>query len=253
MRPFPRISIVVQLGIMAALFLSSACRKEKKAPETAALLGLDHGLVGYPGSNPEKTKAYLQSLQFVTDSIVDGPVTCEAGDDCGGAASVRLKILPEANAHRYDIASAFGPGTIGGFILAIVVNTDSSHSFGPLSLAPGDTAYLWAGSTQNAGKVFGFYKIRSTGQAEGVAKAASGAYCAASGPRTKPAVHIPMYQCQSTAIYGSSSTVSSPEPRSLYRLASNTILAATMLHTQGLWISCSLGCCQVSSVAPAPL
>jgi hypothetical protein len=39
----------------------------------------------------------------------------------------------------------------------------------------------------------------------------------------------------------------------LYRLASNTILAATMLHTQGLWISCSLGCCQVSSVAPAPL
>ncbi len=256
-----RIIACITLAAVTA-FAGVACRKKgaiaktDSTPAQPQLLGLEHGLVGYPGANPDKTKAYLQSLHWATDSIVNGPVSCSTGDDCGGASSVNLKILPEANAHLDDISSAFAPGTIGGFIMAIVINVDSSHKFGPLDLAPHDTAYLWAGSTKSSGQLFGFYKINgATGQAHGVARAAYGAYCPPTGTRTIPAVHVPMYQCQTQPIYGSASTASTERitSQALYRLASNPIFAATMLHTQGLWISCSLGCCQVGSVAPAPL
>lgn len=254
-----RIAIFFSLAPM--LFFSDACRKKgsiAKADSSAVqILGLDHGLVGYPGQNPEKTKAYLQSLHFVTDSMINGPVACLAGDDCGGADSVNLRILPEANAHRVDIPSAFAPGTIGGFIMAMVVNTDASHTFGPLALSPGDTAYLWAGATRNVGKLFGFYRISgATGQAQGVAHAAYGASCPTTTavPRTIPAVHIPMHPCQNTLtpLYGNAQNVNGGErqnPNSLYKMASNPIFAATMLHTQGLWISCSEGCCQVGAIS----
>lgn len=249
--------VIVYAALAFVVFSGAACRKKnsiaKVDSSAVQILGLDHGLVGYPGQNPEKTKAYLQSLHFVTDSIINGPVACAAGDDCGGADSVNLRILPEANAHRVDVASAFAPGTIGGFIMAMVVNTDASHTFGPLALSPGDTAYLWAGATKSVGQVFGFYRISgATGQAQGVARAAYGAYCAAAGPRTIPAVHIPMYPCQSTPIYGNAQNVNGDErqtPNTLYKMASNPIFAATMLHTQGLWISCSEGCCQVGGIS----
>jgi hypothetical protein len=190
----------------------------------------------------------MNSLQWSTDSIVDGPVKCAGGDNCGGAESVHLRVLPEVNAHKVDIAASLAAAGNAGFIIAMVANVDSSHTFGPLSLAPGDTAYLWAGPTQHAGRVFGFYKInRVTGTAQGVAKANYAAYCPAAGPRTIPAVHIPMYQCQATALYGNPQNANAGGT-SLYRLAANPIYAATMLHTQGVWISCSLGCCQAGSI-----
>jgi hypothetical protein len=235
------------------LFAGIACKKKEAEPPAAAeLISLSHGLPQYPGANGDATKSYMNGLHFVTDSIVDGPVNCAEGDDCGGAASVHLRMLPEANAHRVDIGASLAAAGNAGFIIAMVANVDSSHTFGPLSLAPGDTAYLWAGPTQHAGKVFGFYKInRTNGQAQGVAKAQYAAYCPAAGPRTIPAVHIPMYQCQTTPLYGNAQNADGAGPggdNSLYRFARNPIYAATMLHSQGLWISCSLGCCQAGSI-----
>jgi hypothetical protein len=245
---------------ISLLFAGAACRKKTSTITRTAdtsLIALDQGLASYPGANPDATKAYLQKLTFVTDSMVDGPVTCASGDDCGGAASVHLRILPEANAHRDDITATFAAAGNAGFIMAMIINADSSHKFGPFGLAAGDTAYMWAGPTKSSGKVFGFYKInRTTGEAQGLAKAGYGAYCAGSGPRTIPAVHIPMYQCQSTPLYGNAATASGTgrnTSAALYRLASNPIFAATMLHTQGLWISCSSGCCQAGSIVESPL
>src|SRR6476659_5716146 len=90
---------------IAFVFGGAACKKKtstiNKTVDTS-LVALDQGLPNYPGADPQATKEYLQKLTFVTDSIVDGPVTCANGDDCGGATSVHLRILPEANAHRDD-------------------------------------------------------------------------------------------------------------------------------------------------------
>ena len=136
--------------------------------------------------------------------------------------------------------------------MAMVVNTDASHTFGHSPSHP--AIQLTSGQEQpRASDRFSDYRISgATGQAQGVARAAYGAYCAAAGPRTIPAVHIPMYPCQSTPIYGNAQNVNGDErqtPNTLYKMASNPILAATMLHTQGLWISCSEGCCQVGAIS----
>lgn len=238
----------VELVILGFLAIT-ACRPSEKAAQ-GALIAVSQGLAGYPGQNPEATKNYLQKLNFTSDSAFDGPVTCAPDDNCG-AASVHLRIMPEQNAHRDDMSAALDPASAGGFIVAMIINMDSTYTFGPFNLAPRDTVYWWAGATKSSAKRFAFYRIsRATGAAQGVAFAANAGYCPSSGARTIPAVHINHTpECQTQSLYSSASEANAQ--RSLYHLAGNSMLAAAMLHTQGLWISCSLGCCEAGGSRPS--
>jgi hypothetical protein len=122
----------------------------------------------------------------------------------------------------------------------------TDYPFFPLRLGPRDVAYLWVGTVGNGAanvQTVALYKLDGT-RAEPITRAARAPLICNKLPMG-PAVHLfPAVDCSQTYPRGSSSA----SMQSMTHLASYFKSAShdNYVHTSGLWVSCSEGCCQVS-------
>ena len=212
------------------------------------------GLSGYPGQNPAATRSYVASRDFsIQDSAFRGPLECEDPSKCGGASSVNILIVPEKRAYLAAVDRSLENGE--GHIVARITNLDTV-AFHPYGLAPRDVAYLWAGSMPTGTPKIAIFRIDAAGQATLLATAQQAGYCpdGAKG-RKRSAVHLNMNpQCTERSLYrasaggAASGRIASANPANELLLAAATRAFA---HAQGLWFSCSLGCCEARGFAAA--
>lgn len=213
------------------------------------------GKPGKPEDKPGEMLVYASQIPFgegiPSGDIIDQPFPCEpTPQQCGGQASVRIRIVPSNFAPNVDWNGILNPGSgqqpkNGHFVAKVTNPTD--YPFGPLRLAPNDVAYLWVGTVGNGNanmQSVVLYRLDGT-RAVQLARAVRPAVIC-NKPRTTPAVHLyPMLGCdQSYPRAGASSTASL---QSMTHLTSYFARPArdNMVHTSGLWVSCDAGCCQV--------
>ena len=224
---------------------------------------------GYPGENPAATKDYLEhhvifESNHPKDSAYDGLVPCDV-PKCVSTmnAEVNLHITPEKHAYLRKIDAAFFSSTTGGFFMAKVVNNDSNHQkFEAWDLAWNDSVYIWAGPLPDGTKRIGVFHIAPDGSATLVGVARVAQFCPHApneGPRSVSAVHLHgKPYCTANKIYGllpgNSNSPPNAGQRSIVTLANNpfvdsrSLVAATMIHNTGLWISCEMGCCEAQQI-----
>lgn len=226
-------------------------------------------MTGYPGENPGTTKDYLEhhvifESNHPKDSAYDGLVPCDV-PKCVSTmnAEVNLHITPEKHAYLRKIDAAFFSSTTGGYFMAKVVNNDSNHQkFEAWDLAWNDSVYIWAGPLPDGTKRIGVFHIAADGSATPVGVARVAQFCSpgtGEGPRSVSAVHLhgkPM--CTTNKIYGllpgNSNSPPNAGQQAIVTLANNPfvdsrrLLAATMIHDTGLWISCQMGCCEAQQM-----
>jgi hypothetical protein len=113
-----------------------------------------------------------------------------------------------------------------------------------------DTTYLWVGPSKAGSKRFGLYRIPGSGTIERTAHANSSNFCPI-GTKETSDIHAPPMKCEKELeyIYGPKSG-NSGEQRRFARLASVAreffAPVASMSHSEGLWVSCSGGCCEAA-------
>lgn len=217
------------------------------------IAGTKAGLDRYPGFNTADTKAYVNNRitfdpnhphQYIFDGMMEG---------------VHLRIIPEKKAHKapWNAALSSGPG----YIVARIENLDNA-TYPELNLHGHDTAYVWVGEIADGSRRVAYFTISlMTGAATGLKRATSAGWCSPGTPHgDTAAVHVnPLPECQGGAhsfyAYAGETDQIATQPlnESPYRLASNTngsdVVYASLLHTQGLWISCSSGCCEASGTS----
>ena len=247
------IGMVVALGVV----FSIACKGREKPP-TAGPPQPRSALPYYPDYNIDATKRNKADLDFDESGpgVFDAYLPCDNGEDCDGATEVHIKIIPEARAHvapmEVALKRASGEASRGGYLVAKIINMDREHRFGAFYMNKNDTAYLWAGPTLRDGNRFAIYRIRDGEAAVLLAKAQMASICRR-GSYPHAEVHSPPRYCnQKDTIYvaGGEQKQGAGALRSGTQvfLASNPVrqpsFLAMMMHTQGLWISCSGGCCE---------
>jgi hypothetical protein len=212
-----------------------------------------------------ETQSSKAALEFdeAGAGVFDGNLPCDGVEDCNGATEVHFKIIPEKKAHvaPMEVALVRPPNQayLGGYIVAKIINMDPVHRFGAFKMERGETAYLWAGPTKQYGNRFAIYRIPDNQPAVLLATAATARICRRSGyghsevhsPPTDICIYYdPIYPAPPPP--ASAPTVLSGEAPVF--LALNPIrrpaLLTAMMHTQGLWISCSGGCCEAGGWGP---
>jgi len=252
---------VLALGVALGL----GCRSEEKPsmgpPQPR------RALAHYPDYNKDATKANKHDLDFDESGsgVFDAYLPCDNGEDCkdsGGnnATEIHFKIIPETRAHVAPMEAALkragNEENLGGYIVAKVINMDQTHRFYGFKMEPHDTAYLWAGPTRQKGNAFAIYRIHEDGTSDPLASAQTASICRR-GNFNHAEVHSPPRYCGTIEpIYGgpAPAAAAAPTVSSQIRLASNPIqpsaFLVSLMHTTGLWISCSGGCCQTGGWAP---
>lgn len=220
----------------------------KPAPRELVLAKPGDGLPGQPEANPAAMDAYVQQIDFGagadTSGIFDGALPCGNPDNCGGKSAVRLRIVPSNLATNADWDSALGNGN--GYIVAKITNLDSVP-FDRLNLGAGEIAYVWIGDSQGVGRAPTLYTVRS-GKVKRLFKFKGRTFCRDSAQQ-KPAVHIyTPTKCTDTKLKSAAAaTEASIEPISAigaYLVKAVARMIAPPPADSGLWISCSLGCCE---------
>ena len=223
-------------------------------------------MTGYPGENPATTKDYLEhhvifESNHPKDSAYDGLVPCDV-PTCVTTmnAEVNLHITPEKHAYLRKIDASFFSSTTGGYFMAKVVNNDSNHQqFEAWKLDWNDSVYIWAGPLPDGTKRIGVFHIASDGSATMVGVARVAQSCPSPLGRSISAVHLHgKPACTTNKIYGllpgNSNLALNTGQESIVTLANNPfvdsrkLLAATMIHNTGLWISCEMGCCEAQQM-----
>jgi hypothetical protein len=177
-------------------------------------------------------------------------------------ALVNLRITPEKNAHTRRIDSDFFLNTSGGYFMAKIDNNDpDNQTFEAFNLAPGDSAYIWAGLLADGTRKIAVFHIMPDGAATMVAYARAANWCPprpGSPQRTIAGFHIHGHPyCSTNRIYalqaGDSQLAAGPSKGSMLSFASNPlavsplVAAASLVHTTGLWFSCQMGCCEAQN------
>ncbi|HUQ18114.1 MAG TPA: hypothetical protein VM099_00765 [Gemmatimonadaceae bacterium] len=209
----------------------------------------EDGKAGSPESDPSGMADYVLSVPFgegVSPSdVIDQELPCEPNASaCGGAATVRIRIVPSNFAPGVDWNDVLNPPagrSPNGHVVAKFTNM-SDNRFAPLNLPAHESAYLWIGQAGNSNQRKAVvYKITSRA-ATPIKQVRDYKIC--QKPRTGPAVHLyPMFDCNQ----GAASTASNQPIAKLASLFTHES-RTPMLHGSGLWVSCSAGCCQVTMV-----
>ena len=245
----------------AVAMLIVACSK----PASNGGVSVAAAMQGYPGKDPNQTKDYLEhhvnfDSNHPKDSAYDGLVPCDVPKCLTTmGAEVNLHITPEKHAYQRKIDAAFFSSTTGGYFMAKIVNNDSNHqTFEAWDLVWNDSVYVWAGPLPDNTNRIGVFHIAADGSATMVGVARVAQWCPPApgeGPRSVSAVHLHgKPACVTNKIYGllpgNSDLPPNAGQQSIVTLASNPfvdsrkLLAATMIHNTGLWISCQMGCCE---------
>ncbi len=252
-----RTVMLVTLSIVAA----TVCSKPSQGAGGAGGTGEDSsfvgkpedGVSGSPESHPRVMVGYAQQLAFgegipETD-FVDQELDCEPdAKSCDNQATVRIRIVPANHGPEVDWNDVLHPaqGARNGHIVAKVTNMGEAY-FAPLNLAKHDVAFLWVGPVGLAGtqRTVALYKL-GTLSAKMLAKATDTRIC--SKPKPTPSVHLfPMLGCEQP--YPPAVKQSSIEPFSALISYFVRAVRTSFVHTSGLWVGCSNGCCQVQLTA----
>ena len=154
---------------------------------------------------------------------------CDVASDCPTDGKINLLIAPERNANEVNWHQALHNRNYKGHIVAIIRNNDTK-TFAPLSLAPGEVAYLYVGPTdknQSNVRNVAYYKInRETGAV--LYKLIVTNHICPKAKHANVAVHLStMNECAVASDSGST--------------------AQGLVPQGGLWVSCDNGCCQVGA------
>jgi hypothetical protein len=233
----------ISLGLIAI----TACAPQNGTPGIARP---QDGIPGPPEATPGKMDDYVQQIDFGAGAdpsgIFEGPMKCGMPAKCGGQTDVHIRIVPSNYATTADWKKALGNGN--GYVVAKVSNMDAVP-FDRLNLAPYDVAYVWVGANQGQARTAVLYTVRS-GIVHRVFTFKALSFCQDSTPQ-KPAVHIyTPAKCSGNLTSRSTGPAvrqASIEPFSA--IASYLVNALTRAFApppglDGLWISCSYGCCE---------
>lgn len=239
-----RLRILLAVVAVAA---GAACAPQN--PSVGAVRPQD-GIPGPPESMPGRMEDYIQQIDFGAGSdpggIFDGTLKCGVPARCGGKTEVKLRIVPSNYSTTADWEKSLTNGN--GYIVAKVKNEDDV-TFDRFNLPAGDVAYLWVGLTQGPGRTAALYTVKA-GNARRIHTFGARKFCRHSEPQ-KPAVHVySPAKCTETAAAPVASSVqrASLEPFGAIGAFLTTALTNKLAPpppADGLWISCSLGCCEV--------
>ncbi len=200
-----------------------------------------NGMSGKPESQQATFEAYAKDLGFgnTTGTMrFDGKFTCPDPAKCGNQSSVTLTIVPADYVDDWDGAVK---GTKNGHIVAKVFNA-GYQPFDYWNLKADDLlSYIWVGQFQG-GRGAALYTMRD-GKLTKIFtfKAIKKCSKSAAGP---PEVHFNM-PANCTEDVGALPA----RPVELASVASQNFLAqfdaTPPTQVNGLWISCSAGCCEV--------
>jgi hypothetical protein len=199
--------------------------------------GNPKGLHGPPGADVTETKDYINNLvDFEPRHEKDSSFVYDF--DCENCAKpkIRMWISPEKKAHKVKWEDGLSGSTNVGWIVAAIYNADTDP-YVPLSLQPGETAYLWVGPLNQAGTDHGIaiYKIdKSDGSASAaMMQTKSWKHCVPNTPesRSHAAAHHEHPQNQTCTDENTGTPIAT---------------ALRVGSSVGTWISCTGGCCQVS-------
>lgn len=187
------------------------------------------GLSGAPDTNGNRTQNYLDNhVDFASTQALVTDFTCDSV--CNGSRHINLTVKPSAESPDVDwVATLTDRRSVGHFLVKIT-NSDRFR-MGDLHLDPGESAYLWIGQLKQAERTraVAFYKVLDN-QVSGPFEIQNQLqYCddVQSSPRakvTKKRDH-PDSECWRIGKLGS-------KPRDKF-------------PQDGLWTSCSNGCCQI--------
>jgi len=217
-----------------------------------------------PEANPDRTRAHKASRRFGWANGHPGRWTgdldCHETSDCNGVPFVRFQITAEENARTTPMRDALlgSDPERGGYIVAQLINLDKDHEYRYLGMTAGDTAYLWVGPTKEGRKRFAIYRIPKTGAPVRLSHARASRWCRI-GTQGVTDVHVPPEKpCSNPSIiYRSATGAKADEALGILgrvlRLASASPVMPSsmtrMFHVDGLWVSCSGGCCEASDWA----
>ena len=200
------------------------------------------GFAGVPEARPAEFEIYVQKVGFgevAGSEILDDNFACKTPANCGGQQSVRLRAAPSNYAADVAWNDALGMGK--GHVVAKVTVVDPVP-FDRLNLTKDDVVYLWVGPLQG-GRGAALYRVRN-GRATPVYKFAKLTFCKYA-IQQKPAVHRNKPpKCTDT----DPKPLQAPAPagQALASLASRPLrMERNQGFTDGLWVSCSGGCCEV--------
>jgi len=208
------------------------------------------GIPGPPESMPGVMDIYVQQIDFGAGAdpsgIFESNLPCGEPARCGGKASVRIRIVPSNYATSANWDGALGNGN--GYVVAKVSNLEGVP-YDRLNLGPYEVGYVWVGDSQGLGRTTALYAVRA-GSVKRLFKFKANRFCRTATPLT-PAVHIntpPTCAEMTPKAAGTMPEQASIEP--FTAIASYAIKAARRMLAPppvdaGLWISCSLGCCEV--------
>ena len=244
-----RLTFVMLAGLLAAS--STYCGK--KTEETSYMTNGPKGTFG--NGDGKETLDYVKGLRFTDDTAYRASYAC---DGCS-PAGVTLMFLPREHAERIAWPAHLQSGQTGE-VVAKVVNVDNAtFTDGNFTLAPNDSAYFWVGEVDYNGaptRGFGVYKLTATGTLAGEwsVRPMTGyiKHCPNPAPRSKPAVrdhHVGPGVCTQIAVAGSTGKTRLASLGISTAYAASAAVASRMFAALGqLWISCSGGCCQVSTI-----
>ncbi len=237
--------------IAIAATLVGGCGKK---PESMAMSAAGRWLVGYPGQNTAETVNYITNrVKFPgtsnRDTVFTGPYPCtEAG--CT-SPTVELTVTPEEKAFQIDWDRAFRNEDNEGAIVAKIKN-DTDSPYPAYGLLAHDSTYMWVGPVNADGtqRAVGFYKIDAS---NGTATAAPTTYTAISycdmkgaKGRSRSAAHgeHPAGGRCFSVNYSASPPATTTTAQKL-PLFTNVSYTSAMFRSNGTWISCVYGCCEV--------
>lgn len=241
------------LVFAAGIFLISGCNKSNSpAVDTGAARSQSNSPVQSQGfSDPldsltDASKAYLSSLDFSKqDGSLEDFFNCKDAGACPPLGKVKLRIVPESKAGEKDWLKALTGKNEKGFVVARITNLETTLTFDALGLAPGESAIqsvgpLTAGEPERG---VAFFKLDADNKPIGPAMeiVRTVQYCdddnpeGGLNPKDPPKVFI--NKPHTTA-----------HCWTLERRAGKQVAPATnKFPSAGLWISCSGGCCQIST------
>jgi hypothetical protein len=236
-------------SIVVALIAAAACTPQGNGTATGLVKPQD-GIPGPPEAMPGQMDDYVQQIDFGAGSdpsgIFEGPMKCGMPSRCGGQTEVHMRIVPSNYATSADWQKALNNGN--GYVVAKVSNMDAVP-FDRFKLAAYEVAYLWVGAAQGQARTAALYAVRG-GNVRRVFTFGAIKYCKDSTPQ-KPAVHIySPAKCSEVAATPAAATVQQASIEPFGALAIHLVNAITRAFAppppglDGLWISCSYGCCE---------
>ena len=231
-------------SLLFAMSLTVGCSRGSTTAGGGALNG-QNGAFGVDGP---ATLKYLNTLDFtiasVGDSVLVKKYQCTTPGNTCPPDGVRLMFIPEAGAYKRDWQKAMTKNN-EGYVVATLLNVDDTV-FTDLGLEPGKLAYVWVGQTgaTTADRGFAIYRIDlSTGLKQATwSETSKLSHCDNANYRDKPSVKDKYPSGETCTPITVAQSIFSP--RVAYAATARSALQGGI---SGLWISCSGGCCEVST------